>query len=98
MHVGFSKIRLVLRQARSLKDKRQVVRSIVERLKNGFNVSVSEVGDRDDCQSVILGISTASDDAQSVKSTLQHVAEALRAHPVAEFSRVESEDFAPDFE
>src|SRR2546428_147182 len=43
MIVGSLRVRLLLRESRSLKDKRQVVRSIKDRLRNGFNVSVAEV-------------------------------------------------------
>ena len=47
MVVGSLEVRLRVREARSLKDKRQVVRSIVDRLRNGFNVSVAEVDAQD---------------------------------------------------
>src|SRR5436853_286272 len=43
MQVGSLRVRLLLRQSQSLKDKRQVVRSVLERLRNGFNVAATEV-------------------------------------------------------
>lgn len=89
MHTGSLKVRLLVRESRSLKDKRQVVRSITDRLKNGFNVAVAEVEDRDDHQTVVLGIATVGEEAADVKSTLDRVADALRKHPIAEFCNCE---------
>lgn len=85
MHVGALKVRMFVRESRSLKDKRQVVRSIVDRLKNGFNVAVAEVGARDHHQMVLFGVATVGEEAVEVKTTLDRVADALRKHPIAEF-------------
>lgn len=41
----------------SLKEKRKVVRSLVQKLKNKFNVSVGEVEEQDIHQTIIIGIS-----------------------------------------
>src|ERR687898_250731 len=50
MIVGSLRVRLLVRESRSLKDKRQVVRSIKDRLRNTFHVSVAEVDAQDDRQ------------------------------------------------
>ena len=47
MIVGSLRVRLLMRQARTLKDKRQVVQSVKDRLRQEYNVSVSEVDDLD---------------------------------------------------
>jgi uncharacterized protein len=85
MHTGSLEIRLFIRDSRSLKDKRQVVKSIVDRLKNGFNVAVAEVEARDNHQLAVLGIAAVGEDAAGVKATLDQIADALRKHPIAEF-------------
>jgi len=90
MHVGTLEVKLFVRESRSLKDKRQVVRSITERLKNGFNVAVAEVGARDHHQQVVLGIAAVGDEAAPVKSMLDTIADALQKHPIAEFCSCES--------
>jgi len=54
MIVGSLRVRLLVRQSRSLKDKRQVVLSIKDRLRNSFNVSVAEVDAQDHRQLVVL--------------------------------------------
>jgi uncharacterized protein YlxP (DUF503 family) len=90
MHTGFLQVRLIVRESRSLKDKRQIVRSIVDRLRNGFNVAAAEVGARDDHQVVLLGVAAVGEDAASVKATLDQIADALRKHPIAEFCEARS--------
>jgi uncharacterized protein YlxP (DUF503 family) len=85
MHIGSLRVRLFVRESRSLKDKRQVVKSIIDRLRNGFNVAVAEVDEKDHHQTIVLGITTVGDEAQYVTRTLELVANALRGHPVAQF-------------
>ncbi|OWK35885.1 DUF503 domain-containing protein [Fimbriiglobus ruber] len=85
MIVGTVKARLLVRESRSLKDKRQVVRSILDRLRNQFNVSAAEVDALDDYRLVVLGIAAVGPEAAHVKGVLQTITEALRAHPIAEF-------------
>lgn len=84
MIVGSLRVRLLLREARSLKDKRQVVKSIKDRLHNGFNVSVAEVEGQENCQIAVLGIALVGGEAYPVRTTLEKIVSALRAHPVAE--------------
>jgi uncharacterized protein YlxP (DUF503 family) len=85
MIVGSLRVRLFLRQARSLKDKRQVILSIKDRLRNSFNVSVAEIEAQDKRQLVVLGIAMVSNEARHVRDTLNQIVETLRRHPVAEF-------------
>jgi len=84
MIVGSLCVRLLLREARTLKDKRQVVRSIKDRLHNEFNVSVAEVDAQDKCQLAVLGIALVGNEAYHVRTSLERIVEALRRHPVAE--------------
>jgi uncharacterized protein len=62
MIVGTLEVRLLLREARTLKDKRQVVKSIKDRLRNHFNVSVAEVDEQDNRQLAVLGIAMVSNE------------------------------------
>lgn len=84
MIVGTLKVRLLLRQARTLKDKRQVVRSIKDKLADRFNVSVAEVDALDVPQTAVLGFAMVSNEAHHVKTALDQIVQALRVHPVAE--------------
>jgi translation initiation factor IF-2 len=83
MHVGVLQVELALEKARSLKEKRQVVKSVVDRARASFNVSAAEVADLDLHQSAILGFSAVSNDAQHVRGLLQKLVNHLQRHPVA---------------
>jgi uncharacterized protein YlxP (DUF503 family) len=85
MIVGSLRVRLLVRESRSLKDKRQVVRSIKDRLRNGFNVSVAEVEAQDHRQLVVLGFAMVSNEVSPVRAAFEQIVAALRAHPIAEF-------------
>ncbi len=84
MIVGTLRVRLLIREARTLKDKRQVVKSIKDRLANRFNVSIAEVEALDNRQLAVLGMAMVGNEAHPVKVTLAQIVEALRSHPVAE--------------
>jgi len=58
--VGALLLRLHLPEARSLKDKRQVVSSLMSRLRNRYGVSVAELSDLDVWQSATLGVACVS--------------------------------------
>jgi uncharacterized protein len=84
MIVGSLRVRLLLRQSRSLKDKRQVVSSIKDRVRNRFNVSAAEVEAQDNRQFAVLGFAMVSNEARHVRTTFEQIVAALRGHPVAE--------------
>ncbi len=73
MHVGTCIVKLRLPENGSLKGKRQVSRSIIERVKNRFNVSIAEVEDQDLWQSLTLGISCVSNSAPHANEILSKV-------------------------
>ncbi|HIJ19786.1 MAG TPA: DUF503 domain-containing protein [Deltaproteobacteria bacterium] len=73
MVVGTLKIVFMLHDNRSLKGKRKVVRSIVDRLRAKFNVSVAETGANDKWQKIELGICTVGNDTRHVDSSLNHI-------------------------
>jgi hypothetical protein len=91
MIVGTLQVRLLLREARTLKDKRQVIKSIKDRLHNHFNVSVAEVEELDNRQLAVLGVAMVSNEAHHLKTALGQIVEALRSHPVAELIAHEME-------
>ena len=85
MIVGTLEVRLLIRESRTLKDKRQVVRSILDRVKSGFNVSAAEVATHDDVKVATLAFAAVGFDRPVVQNVLQQMQEALRKHPVAEY-------------
>jgi uncharacterized protein YlxP (DUF503 family) len=85
MIVGSLRVRLLLREARTLKDKRQVVQGIKDRLRQRFNVSVAEVAEQDNRQLAVLGFAMVCNEGGPVRSAFEQILNALRGHPVAEF-------------
>ena len=62
MIVGVLKAQIYLQGITSLKEKRSIVKSLVGRLKNRFNVSVSEVDQHDSRKSAVIAMSIVSND------------------------------------
>jgi uncharacterized protein YlxP (DUF503 family) len=85
MVVGTLEARLFVRESRTLKDKRQVVRGILDRVRSGFNVAAAEVETQDDVKTATLGFAAIGFETAAVQHVLQQIAEALRKHPVAEY-------------
>ena len=73
MHVGVCRIVLHLPENVSLKGKRQTVRSIKDRVRHRFNVSIAEVDDNGRWQRATLGVSYVSNEARHVNEVLSQV-------------------------
>ncbi len=85
MVIGSLTVRLLVRESRTLKDKRQVVRSVLDRMKGTFNVSATEVDTHDDVKLATLAFAAVGFETAAVQGVLQKIVEALRVHPVAEY-------------
>lgn len=66
-------IELDIEFSHSLKDKRQVVRSVKDRLRNSFNVSANEVGLLDVHQRARLAVSFVAHDNAGADATLEKI-------------------------
>ncbi|MCS7016235.1 MAG: DUF503 domain-containing protein [Gemmatales bacterium] len=84
MLIGTLRLQLMIPEARSLKDKRQVVSSIKDRLRNHFNISIAEVEAQDHRQIAVLGVAMVSNESQHLRKALSQVVEAVRCHPIAQ--------------
>ena len=85
MVIGTLTVRLLVRESRTLKDKRQVMRGVLDRVRAGFNVSAAEVETHDDVKVATLGFAAVGFETAAVQHVLNQIAEALRRHPVAEY-------------
>src|SRR5258705_6154194 len=70
MIVGACVVELHVEGSQSLKAKRGVIRSIVRRVRNEFNLAVSEIGGQDTWQYAALGLAAAGMDAATVRSVV----------------------------
>lgn len=73
MLVGTVEIELYLPGVLSLKEKRFVMKSIKQRIRNQFNVSIAEVDYNDKWQRAGLGIACVSNDRRFIDSTLTKI-------------------------
>lgn len=78
MVIAVLELKLAVRHAHSLKEKRQVVNSLKDRLRNRFNVSIAEVGSQDLHQTADVGVVQVGSDARYVRGTLDSVVDVVR--------------------
>ena len=84
MVIGVCTIELRIHGGRSLKEKRRVLRSVKDRIRNRFNVSIAEVGYLDKWQRALLGFAAVSNDRNHVTGLLESVVSAVDSMGVAE--------------
>ncbi len=73
MKVGVSQITLHLPGCHSLKEKRQVLKSIMTRARQKYEVAIAEVDAQDQWQIAKLGVSCVSNNSQHIDQILGHV-------------------------
>lgn len=93
MHIGVCKIRLRIPDSHSLKAKRRVVKSLIERLKNRFNIAIAEIEALDAHQIAILAAVSVSNDAVHLNKVISHVITFVEANIDAELVDYETEFF-----
>lgn len=86
MVVGVCTVTLVLHDSHSLKDKRQVLKSVIEKVRGRFNVSVAETGANDLWQRAEIGIAAVGNDRAFVNSVLDKVLNFIEGMHLAEVS------------
>lgn len=94
MNVGVLQVKLHFPENQSLKGKRQIVKSIISRLRHQYNVSVAEVDAQDLWQIVVLGITCVSNHNQQISEILsQIISFVVRNYPELELVDHEMEIF-----
>ena len=83
MFVGIVRVELHVPGARSLKDKRAVVRALKERIRHRTQAAVAEVDHQDLWQRAALGVAVVSGDGGQVQELLQAVRSIVDGHPEA---------------
>jgi hypothetical protein len=71
--IGVLTLELRIEHSHSLKDKRQVVRSLKDRLRSKFNVATAELDGQDSWQHAVVGVVTLANDREHVQQVLQTV-------------------------
>jgi len=73
MVVGICQLDLLIQGNHSLKQKRQVIKQLVDRTKSKFNVSIAEVGDNELWQRAQIGFSVVGNDKRYINSVLDTI-------------------------
>ncbi len=73
MTVGIARLTFHLHGNRSLKGKRKVVKSLVEKCRHRFNASVAEIADQDLYQRSTIGVAIIGNDARLINSILDQI-------------------------
>jgi uncharacterized protein YlxP (DUF503 family) len=73
MFIGVLTLELHIHEAGSLKEKRMVVNSLLDRIRARFNVSAAQIDDHDLWQSATLGVAVISNDQRTANTVLNHV-------------------------
>jgi len=76
-------------QAVSLKDKRQVRRSLIEKTRHKFNVSIAEIDTQDVLQTLTIGIAVVSGDVAHRQNAIDEIIRFMEAHADAELTSAE---------
>jgi len=91
MIVGAAAVELHVHGSRSLKEKRGVVRSLTQRVRNRFNLGAAEVGGQDTWQRAVLGLVAVGAEAVPVRRLLERAIEFIEAQHLAEVTSSEVE-------
>jgi len=81
--IGYMTLSLHIPQAQSLKDKRHVLKGIVEGMRRKYNVSIAEMGEQNLHQRATLGVACVSNDQAQVHRVLEAVHGAIESRPDA---------------
>lgn len=91
MVIGVCTCEIFIYECNSLKEKRAVIKSIINKSKNRFNISIAEVGENDKWQKSIIGFSTISNDIKIVDETIEKVIRFFESYTEIEIIKINRE-------
>jgi len=89
MVVGLCTVEVLIAGSRSLKDKRQVLHSIKDRLRAKFNLSVAEVDAQDLWQKAVLAMACVANEGGHVSQVLEQALNLVKGVPAVEVVRTQ---------
>ena len=92
VHVALLTVNLRLPEAHSLKDKRQVLQSLLVRLVARFNVSAAEVAYNDEHTRAQIAVAVVGNSVAHCDEVLDHALSLIDAEPRAEVTAAEREE------
>ncbi|HYG74715.1 MAG TPA: DUF503 domain-containing protein [Planctomycetota bacterium] len=91
MWIAVIRLDLLIPGSRSLKDKRQAVRSLKERLRSRFDVACSEVGDLESWNRASLGISTVANEKPLLQDIVSEISRYAQNDPNVQVTGVQKD-------
>ncbi len=91
MVVGVYTVELFIAESRSLKDKRQILHSLKDRLREKFNLSVAEVDGQDLWQKAVVGMACVANESRHVQQVLEQALNVVKGMPAVEVVRTQFE-------
>lgn len=84
---------LLLPQVSSLKEKRRIIKSLIARIRNDFNVSIAEVGENDTYRRAIIGAAAVSNSAGYSDRIVAGVIRRIEGNPEVILGEVHTETY-----
>ncbi len=91
MIIETTTIKLYAPWVHSLKEKRMVVKSLITKTRNKFNVSIAEVGEQDMHQTIVLGLACVSSNVSHADSMVDSILTFIEHNTDAEIIDVQRE-------
>lgn len=91
MIIAAVQIKLYAPWVHSLKEKRMVVKSMIAKVQNKFNLSIAEVAENDVHQTIILGAACVASDTAQADSMIDHVLNFIEENSEAEILNIQRE-------
>lgn len=92
MRILIMRVTLRASWVHSLKEKRMVIKSIMQKLKNKFNISVSEVAEQDIHQILVIGIAAVCGSSAQISSIMENIVSFIEENCDAEITNIENEE------
>jgi hypothetical protein len=84
MIIAAARLTLMIPENASLKGKRRVVKSLIEKVRHKFDAAVAEVGDNDLWQKAKIGVALVGNDRQLLEARLQQIMKFMENQHLAE--------------
>ncbi len=88
MHIGTLTIVLYMHDTESLKDKRQILKSLIETLRRKFNISIAEIDDLDKWRKATIGVACVANESAHVNRVLDKVLDSIESNPAVEVGEI----------
>jgi len=89
MHTLSAKLTFYIPHSTSLKDKRQICRSLIDKSRQKFNASIAEVETQDICQTLTIGIAVISGSFSHAQNSINEIIRFMEANIDADLMDIE---------